>query len=170
MNETTKDTGARFTAGAIAGVIAGIVMAMIAMSRAAFVGMSFWFPVEQIAATFYGVDALLGGGGPIIVGVLIHMVTSAVLGGLAGLFLAKLSTAGAFGAGLLVGVVIWALMTFLVLPIANEVMRERVALMSGWWFTYHLVFGGMLFLTPVLFRRLGHRPVGAAPPRGARPA
>lgn len=57
-----------------------------------------------------------------------------------------------FGLGIAYGVIIWAAMTFIVLPLFNDVMRERAALMPFAWFIDHLVFGGSLALTPYFER------------------
>lgn len=137
-------------------------MGMVAMIRAIAGGMSFWLPMQQIAATFYGSEALLGGFGPTIVGMMIHLMFSAAFGGVVGLFVYRFSAGATFWVGMLAGIIIWAVMTWIVMPVANPVMHQRVALMNGWWFVYHLVFGGMLFLTPLINRGLEHRRVADA--------
>lgn len=139
------------TGGIAAGLIAGLVMALTAMIRSAAVGESFWMPMQQIAATFYGVEALVGGTGVVVAGVLTHLVVSAIYGMIFGLFVGRKTLVGsAFVSGLVYGVVIWAFMTWVILPLVNEVMLERVELQPWWWFAYHLVYGGLLLLTPPL--------------------
>lgn len=163
----TTDLRGALLGGAVAGMIAGAVMAMMAMFRAWAVGMGFWFPPKQIAAVLFGVDALVGDAGVITVGLIIHMMMSAGFGALFGVIGgARVSVGAAFGLGLLYGVLVWAVMTYIGLPLVNEVMRERVAMQPVWWFVYHLIFGGVLLLTPPLARALGgrkhhHRPAGA---------
>ena len=66
--------------GGIAGILAGIVMAMAAMFYAAANGSGFWLPVRSIAATWYGANALVGGAGVLIVGLVTHLGTSAKVG------------------------------------------------------------------------------------------
>lgn len=142
--------------GAVAGIVAGLVMAMAAMIYAWSMGAGFWLPVRNIAAMWYGVDALVLGPEAPIVGVLTHMVNSAVFGIVFAFLIRSRPTTGiAFGGGLLFGVVIWALMTYFGLPAVNEVMYERTANMNPvWWFVLHLIFGGMLFVTPPFMQAL----------------
>lgn len=137
--------------GLVAGLVAGVAMAMVAMIRAGVTGMGFWLPPKQIAATLFGVDALIGGAGVIVTGLMIHMMTSAIFGVVFGLIGGgRIFAWAAMALGFLYGVIIWAGMTFIGLPVVNEVMRDRVAMQPVWWFGYHLIFGGMLFLTPLL--------------------
>ena len=156
MKGNSRHAGIHFGAGAIAGIIAGMVMGLAAMTRAAAAGMSFWLPMEQIAATFYGPDALLGGIGPILVGTAFHLGVAACLGGLVGLVAARRTAGRAFGMGLAAGVIIWLGMAYVALPLVDPVMRARVALLGGWWFVYHLIFGCMLFLVPLIDRMFEH--------------
>lgn len=151
MTDTRVNVRAGILGGVVAGVIAGVVMAMVAMIRASVLGLGFWLPVKQIAALWYGVDALILGAGAVWVGLLTHLVVAALYGLLFGTTVGRTgSMAGSFAGGLLYGVAIWAVMTWVALPLTNEVMLERVTLMPWWWFGYHLIFGGMLFLTPPL--------------------
>ncbi len=138
--------------GALAGLIAGIAMAMVAMIYAASRGMGLFAPPRQIAAVLQGPEALLGGGGTIILGIMIHMMVSIVWGIVFGLIAGRLTAGGQFGAGMVYGAVLWFIMSFLVLPWANETMGDRTKLVPAAWFIEHLVFGGMLFLTAVFAR------------------
>lgn len=156
-NTTRTDVRPSLRAGVLgglfAGLIAGIVMAMVAMIRASALGLGFWLPVKQIAALWYGTQALIVGAGAIWAGLLSHMMMSVLFGILFGAAVGRdISVGGSFAAGLVYGIVIWAVMTWIVLPFANEVMLERVTLMPWWWFGYHLIFGGMLLLTPPLVK------------------
>jgi len=140
--------------GPVTGVIAGVIMAFVAMLTTAAQGLGFWLVPKMIAATFLGVDALVGGAGAIILGVIIHLIVSALFGLLFAFLTPRIISASSdFGLGIIYGVIIWAVMTFIILPIGNEVMRDRVALMPFAWFVQHLVFGGSLALTPY-FERL----------------
>jgi hypothetical protein len=140
-------------AGAVAGLIAGIVMMSIAAVRSFAVTLGFWFPFKQIAATYMDVDALIAGGGAVTLGIILHLIASAVLGGLFGLAGgSRIPWYGALFWGVLFGILVWAVMTFLGLPLLNAPMSERVALISGWWFVYHLIFGALLFMAPLFYR------------------
>lgn len=89
----------------------------------------------------------------ITVGLILHMMMSAAFGIVFALIGgSRISTGAAFGWGLLYGVLVWVVMTWIGMPLVNEVMSERMALQSWWWFAYHLIFGGMLLLTPPLSR------------------
>ena len=147
-------------AGVLAGWIGGIVMELLFMLYTASLGQGFWTPLEAIGATFYGSSAFLGGAGPVISGLLLHLV---IAGGLGAIFGASLnpstSTGGATAIGVVYGIVTWAVMTFIVLNIVNLPMRSFVAGWSGIWFLVHLVFGVCLGATPGLRAALaGGRP------------
>ncbi|HWA87132.1 MAG TPA: hypothetical protein VG710_12965 [Opitutus sp.] len=157
--------GARFAAGAISGCIGGIAMALFAMIRSSHAGLGFWLPMQQIAATFYGVEALLGGPVSTFIGSVAHLIVASLIGALSASILVRARGAAAIWLGLSVGVIAWFVMTFLVLPWADQAMRERITLIAGWWFADHLVFGAMLFLTPFLDRAIE----SPATPHPARP-
>ncbi len=129
-------------AGIGAGIIGGIVMAAFAMMYGAAVGIGFWTPVRLIAATTNGVDALIGGGGILLWGLIIHMITAAVWGVIFAALLPRRASAGAgFGWGIAFGIVVWAVMTFIGLPLVNSTMQARISLMQGSWFFEHLLYG-----------------------------
>lgn len=156
--EPDVDANGVLTGGILAGLVAGIVMALVAMVASSVAGGSFWLPMLAISATYYGADALAGGAGTIALGVLTHLVVSAFWGLLfAWVGGARISAGSAFFAGLLYGIAIWALMSFAVLPAINEVLLDRAAIEPGWWFGYHLIFGGMLLLTPPLAQAFSDR-------------
>lgn len=164
--------GTRAKAGLVAGVVAGVAMAMVAMIRAAMLGMGLWLPPKLIAGVFWGVEVLIGGAVVILAGLMLHMVISGGAGMMLGAALGdRLSAVTAMLGGLVLAIVMWAVMTWGVLPWANEVMLERQMVAPGWWFIYHLVFGFMLFLIAPLARAFGGsrepaEPVGAEPVRG----
>lgn len=142
----------------MAGLIAAVIMALVAMIRAAAGGLGFWLPMKNIAALFSGVDALIAGGSAAVVGIIVHLIIGAVAGGIFGLLAGnRLNVFTALIAGLVWGVLVWAVNTWLILPWANEVMLNRVMVAPVWWLVYHLVFGGLLLLTPPLVRAFGGR-------------
>ncbi len=163
--ERDVDANGVLIGGILAGLVAGTVMALVAMTTSAVAGGSFWLPMLAIAGTYYGPEALAGGAGAITLGALTHLVVSAFWGLLfAWVGGARISTGSAFFAGLLYGIAIWALMSFAVLPAINEVLLDRAMVEPGWWFGYHLIFGGMLLLTPLLAQAFSDRPrVGRVP-------
>ena len=129
------------TGGVVAGIIGGMLMAMIMMMATAAGGMGFLAPLRLIAATVYGGEAMTGGG-PLIVGLMIHMMNSMVFGVIFAWIVGRRPAAfPALMAGVAFGVAIWAVMTFGGLPMLNHLMRERVAMMPVAWFIAHVAFG-----------------------------
>jgi len=146
----------RIVAGVIAGLSAGIVMAAALMIYCGAVGLGFLHPVQIMSGTFYGEDAILGGVGPTLVGLVTHLVGSAIFGVIFSALLPRTVTVGqAVGGGIAYGLAVWAFLTFIDLPLMNRIMSERINLMPGWWFASCLVFGACLGLTPYLFRNYG---------------
>lgn len=164
-------SGSSAGAGLLAGFIAGIVFALVAMFRSMDLGMSFWLPMQQVSGWFFGVDALLGGWIPTVVGIAIHLALSSGFGLVFGFLASKLSMSGAFWAGIFYGIAIWAVMTFVVLPALNPTMLARVGLAPTWWFGLHLIFGAVLSLASPFARNfarhVSHRTVRPHAPRPA---
>jgi hypothetical protein len=143
----------------IAGILAGTVMAVAAMLHAAANGSGFLLPVRSIAATWYGAKALVGGAVVLLVGLVTHLSTAA-FGGVVFAVLpsSRKSAIAALLSGLIWGVVIWAILSFAVMPWLNPTMYAgTVGKEPGWWFVLHLIFGGMLVATPSLVRRVSAR-------------
>lgn len=144
-----------YGAGALAGLFAGVVMALAGMGVVSASGGGFWTPMKEIAATWMGVDALVGGGGTVVAGVVTHLVCAAFWGALfSSLIRRRESAAGAFWEGIVYGVGVWLVMSYIGLPIFDRTMIPRVALRPDWWFYQHLIFGACLCVTPALRRRL----------------
>ena len=139
--------------GVVAGIIGGMLMAMIMMMSTAANGMGFLAPLRLIAATFHGKEAMAGGG-PLLTGLMIHMMTSMVSGVIfASIVGRRLTLPQALMAGGAFGIAIWVVMTFGGLPLLNPIMRERVVMMPVAWFIAHLGFGMGLGAAPALRRR-----------------
>jgi hypothetical protein len=152
--EARDGAGEIIKAGVVAGIIGGMLMAMIMMVATAAGGMGLLAPLRLIAATFYGKDAMTGGG-PLIVGLMVHMMNSMVFGVLfAWIAGRRLATLPALMAGVAFGVAIWAIMTFGGLPMLNPMMRESVAMMPVAWFIAHVAFGMGVGSAPALRRRI----------------
>jgi hypothetical protein len=136
-------------AGAVAGLIGGMVMSGFSMIGAAAAGESVWAPARMIASTFLGPDPT--GAGAVVFGMFVHFAFSAFLGALFGLVVGRGWKLGwAVAAGVLWGAIIWAVMTWLVLPAINPAMRAEVLKSPGSWFAEHAIFGAILGLTPWL--------------------
>lgn len=144
-------------AGAQAGVCGGFALMFVLMVYSYGVGEGFWLPLKSIAGFILGVDALVGTGGAIFLGFCIHVVASACFGAIFALLVPKDSSSGPlFLEGIIYGLVVWAVMTFVVLPLVNSTLSDRVATMATAWFFAHLLFGGFLALIPGLEHRHLH--------------
>lgn len=142
-------------AGLVSGLIAGTVMILVHMLYMELATpMEFGLPLKNIAATWYGPRALLGGADVIFVGLLTHLVVAAAWGVLFGLLVGRFTSMRlVIMLGLLYGVIVWVMMTFAVMPAADPTMAERVATIEDWWWlVVHLVFGATLVLTRPLAR------------------
>ena len=137
--------------GIWAGIAAGIVLAVFMMVIVATVlGKPLLAPVNMMGAAFLGKEALMNPGmGSIILGLIVHIIDSAILG-IVFVYIAR-SLNGGMGAntiyGIVYGLLVWLLMAFIVLPIMNSPMAEVT---GGWFVVAHLIFGVVLgLLTPV---------------------
>ena len=136
--------------GALAGLIGGIVLAMFAMIVAWAAGDGLWSPPRAITGMFGGAE-YAGSGfafGSIAVGVMLHMMLSMVFGVIYA-FAIDAITHG-LGApvqlvtGMVYGVFIWAINTYLIGPRmpGDQLMTDA---MPAWaWFVGHVMFGAVL--------------------------
>jgi len=157
-DQTSLDRKAKIPAGILGGVAAGIAMAVVAMLVSAAMGQSLFTPVYLISGVFLGASALAGGIGPFLVGLLVHLFVSSVFGVIFAMMTPRVLSQGkTLTRGLIYGVVLWAIMTYAVLPWANPVMFNQVAQIPGWFLFQHLVFGGTLVLIPRLEKNFTQR-------------
>ena len=135
--------------GALSGVISGLVLGIILMLYYASHGEGFTFPLKLIAASIFGVNALMGGVGCVAVGLIIHLAGSAALGVLFAFLTQKVFSAEtSLSVGILFGFCTWLAMTYVMLPWLDPVMKARADMASGWWFGCFMVYGMFLVLTP----------------------
>lgn len=154
-NEKIRQPGVWY-GGALSGLIAGLAMALVLAIHAQIVGTGFFTPIQAMAAMFMGPEAMAGGFGTVLMGLIVHLVVSAILG-IVFAFLVNPETSGgyAFFGGLVFALVIWAAMTYLILPGANPVLLSEVMRHPGAWAFSWMVFGGVLAATPSLERATG---------------
>ncbi len=138
------DTRAAAAAGMVAGAVMGAVVMVVEAAR----GTGFWSPLILIAAAV--IDELKGVRTPVpfhpvgvAVGVAVHLVNSVVLGLI---FVRIFGRSGRVGAslvraGLVYGLMVFAIMWYVVLPTMNPVMLQLNAVLFG---GAHLVWGGVL--------------------------
>ena len=121
--------------GALAGLAGGVAMAVVAALISAWMGQDIWHESKRIAAIVLGPAALVGSGfelGPVLVGTLIHLFVSALLGAIFGIVTRRwLHLTSDFGtpvlAGLIYGLLIWMVAYFIVLPLLNPALLEVYA-------------------------------------------
>lgn len=149
-------TGHTVIAGAIAGMIAGAVMAMYAMlASATFLRQGFFTPLYGIASPLTGQDAMMLSVkqgiyfalGPALVGLIVHMMWSAVYGILFGMIARAASLRGvqAVVLGIVYGMGVELVMSLVVLRIIG---LGSMPGMIGWpsFTVEHLLFGLVLGL------------------------
>jgi hypothetical protein len=118
--------------GAIAGLAGGVAMAVVAALLSASMGQDIWHEPKRIAAIVYGPAALAAAGfdpGPVLLGSLLHLLVSALLGAIFGIVTRRwLHLTSDFGtpimAGLVYGLLIWMVAYFVVLPLFNPALLE----------------------------------------------
>jgi hypothetical protein len=110
--------------GAIAGLGGGVAMAIIAAILSVSIGHDMWYQPKVISSLVLGQQVLVDQGfavGPVLVGTLIHLVVSTILGAIFGILTGRvLHLPSDFGvplvAGLVYGLMIWLVAYFVVVP------------------------------------------------------
>ena len=139
--------------GAIAGMVGGAVMAMWSMLVLAVTGAGFWQPLDLIAHTLWRGAPLNGtfSAGALVLGMVIHMMTSAMLGVVIAGAVQRLRGRGALAAGMGVGLGVWLVNQYAVWPLIDSASADRF---TPWVFALgHLMYGAatalvVLRLTP----------------------
>jgi hypothetical protein len=143
--------------GALAGLAGGLAMAVVAALISASMGQDIWHEPKRIAAIVYGPAAFATSGfepGPVLVGTLIHLLVSALLGAIFGIVTRRwLRLTSDFGtpvlAGLIYGLMIWLVAYFAVLPLLNPALLEIYA---PAFIIQHAVFGIVMGLVYMWLR------------------
>jgi uncharacterized membrane protein YagU involved in acid resistance len=127
--------------GAIAGLGGGLVFAML-------MGMMGMLPMV----------AMLVGSQSAVIGFIVHMVISAVLGAIFGLVAARFLNGWgtAIAAGLVYGVIWWVLGALILMPLMLGMSEMVLAIGTDQWFSLmgHLIYGA---ITAILFIPLSKR-------------
>lgn len=146
-----------FKAGATTGVIGGLLMAAYAMAAGLVMGQGAFAIPQLIGATFRGPEALLQGPGIILWGVVLHLLVSAGFGVLFATLVRRDTPRGVSTlAGVAFALGLFVLMMFVIVPVVNPVMANRVSMMVGTVLIMHLLFGIGVGLAPT-FRRVFHQ-------------
>jgi hypothetical protein len=153
--------------GVIAGLLGGCFVAFWSMASAAYAGYGAHFAFNLVGATFEGPEALVGGAGAAFWGLSVHLTVSIIFGILyAFMVRPEVQNMTSLFGGVVYGMAILALMTYVVLPWANPVLHQRVWMMPTSWFFTHALFGLGVASVPMLERHLGEQ----SPPARANPA
>lgn len=159
MSHRGLERAAVVACGSAMGLLAGTVMGLAAMIHAGTVGLDPFGPVRQVAAVWYGIDALIGGEGIVGMGVITHLVVSMVLGVVFAAYGPRRGGAAVtVVGGLAYGTLVWAVFSWVLLPLVDPIMHERVRLFPSAWYVLHLVFGALLSPTPYLVRLMARTP------------
>jgi hypothetical protein len=153
--------------GALTGLVGGVLMLVLILSYTAGANLGVHLFPRAVAATFYDVEALVGGAGIITVGYVTHLVVAMLWGVVfAALVRPQTTLPGAFAWAVAFSIGIWLFMTYAVLPILNPVLGARVLLMPVTWIVGHLLFAAGLSVAPRLRRMVARMPM--RPPERVR--
>ncbi len=152
ITTTGTNSGWRLLAGAVFGIFGSIVMAMWAMAMGLIQMGDLWASPKAIAATFLGDAAMQPGfaAGPVMLGMVFHLVNGVWLGAIFGLITPRLRLAQAIVAGLVFGVVegfgaLWFVLPWLDPTVAGMGNSNIVS-----WVIEHLLFGFGVGLYPLV--------------------
>ncbi len=147
--------------GAIAGIIGGVLMAMFTMlATATYLQIGFYTPLYAIAAPLIGRQTLMTSMthgifyfalGPALLGLVVHMMWAAFWGIIFGLIARALHLTGgvAIISGLIYGVLVMLVMSFIVVPIVGAPDLLRMAGLLLFIIAHALFYGLPLGLWPV---------------------
>ena len=133
----------RAAAGAVAGVVAGLVFAALSMIYTAVVGPGVWAPTRMIATILGFEMAPVFAAVPVVVGLVLHMMLSAVYGAVFAVVMASAGRALILAAGIAFGLALYVL-NFHVFAQLEQFATFRM--MAGNWFeiAVHAAFGLLL--------------------------
>lgn len=133
----------RLKFGVIGGTIGGMAMGMWMMFYYLGTDRGFWSPLGYIGH-FFVRDSDITSTGQVIVGLIVHMMMSMMLGGALAALLPPTSRAIGMMRGVAVALMVWVVMEYVVLNLADEVAYEGFV---DWAFAVgHGLFGAMLGL------------------------
>lgn len=139
--------------GAVAGLFGGLATIVVGAILSVMHGDDIWLQSEQIAAVVLGASAVSQVGFalvPVVVGTLLHLVTSMLLGAFFGIIKRRvLKLPSDLGmpiwAGMVYGLLTWIIAFFIVLPLANPLLLDTYA---PSFVIQHIVYG---IVTGVLY-------------------
>ena len=128
--------------GLLGGVMMLVILVVLSLAR----GEGILWPLKLIATTFMGADAMAGGIGMAVLGLIAHFVVSALLGMAFVKVVGRTTRRRALLMGMVFAVGVWAIGQFIVLPIANPYLATQLG--TVWpFFLGHLGYGLLLAST-----------------------
>jgi hypothetical protein len=165
------ELGVILKAGSAAGVLAGASMLLFVMFAAGWRGFGVLAPVQAFAGLFLGRGALGGGWGPSLLGLAVHGAVSLSLGVLfTAIALRRTGPIESVGAGVMLAVIAWAVLTYVVVPLTNPALREVTGEVPIAWFGGNVVFGMVVALARQFVDVLRRPPIAAEVPAQRRAA
>ena len=157
-----RDTGRLLVLGALVGMIGGVLMALFTMlATATYLQIGFFTPLYSIAAPLIGRQTLLTSmtndvfyfaPGPALLGLLVHLLWSAFWGMIFGLIARGLHLIEgvAIISGLVYGLLVMLVMSFIVVPIVGAPDLLRLVGSLSFIVAHALFYGLPLGLWPVV--------------------
>jgi hypothetical protein len=149
-------SGVHRSGGAIAGVVGGLAMTASAMLLAGWYGYDIWVPLKAIAGIVLGPSAIAQIGfvaGPVVVGLLIHLGLSALLGALFGMVTRDLLRLPSdYGVPAVVGLVFGLMLWLAAFLIAPALIPQLMAIAAPAFMIQHIVFGTVTGVVHALLR------------------
>ncbi len=146
--------------GAIAGLIGGVIMGGTVTLWCLALGMGASTPWQAVAATFYGPLAFVGAAGVTAIGVLLFIALAMAIGVIFSVltYNATRSWPLIFW-GVLFGTAVWAVMTYVFVPIFDPTLGARISFFAAFWLFLHWIYGAFTGLFIPSLRRAFSRNV-----------
>ena len=140
--------------GVIAGLLGGLAMLVVVVVHALGVGADPLLPAVAVAVTWLGTDGLTNTAPQMALGVLTHYAVSVGWGVVFGIAISRVRLGSAASSALALGygVLIWALMTFAILPWLNATLLALVETIPWVWFGAHIAYALPLVAIPLSLR------------------
>ena len=136
----------RAVAGVVGGIIGGLMMSAFSMSLGLLSGSGPWMSVKLIGGVVLGPRAINNVGEfdpqPVIGGLVIHFIVSAVLGTIFGILMTKLPGVVVTLWGAVYALIIWFIGLFFVLPKIDPLLVNNTN--PAIFALAHIIYGGFL--------------------------
>jgi uncharacterized membrane protein YagU involved in acid resistance len=158
-----RDVTAVVESGIAAGLIGGLAMLGFIIARAVIGGIGWWAPLQTIGAAIDGPEALYGGPRAIAGGLFLHFAFSIAWGLVYAALVRRSLTPGvSLFVGVVFGAGVWFVMTFVVIPAINPMLREQASADPLMFFLAYLVYGAGVSVSPMIARAFHRRHLARA--------